>query len=218
MSLILLLTQSRGAYLAVLVVGLGLVTSRWRFGWLSLPAVGLLTVVVLLQFDTVQLFNFLAGSRGISSRLEIWQRAMLLIRDFPFTGVGMGLYEDAAWLLYPFSEGTKQAIAQAHNLYLQIAVDLGVPGLFAWLVIFGMVFKACWQVFKSGTSSEDPFLRGFSAGMLAGLSAVAIHGVMDAVVWGMIRAAPLVWGFWGIGISAWYILDVKNTDSAHASR
>jgi putative inorganic carbon (HCO3(-)) transporter len=36
------------------------------------------------------------------------------------------------------------------------------------------------------------------AALLAAQAALLAHGVFDAVVWGQVRTAPVVWGLWGL--------------------
>ena len=53
-------------------------------------------------------------------------------------------------LLYPFFLAAPDTIRHAHNLFLQIAVDLGLPGLVAWLAIWLAVTASAWGVYRSG--------------------------------------------------------------------
>ena len=78
-----------------------------------------------------------------------------MIRDFPFTGIGMGSFGKVAGLFYPFFYHDASEVAHAHNLFLQIAVDLGVPGLIGWTSILCVVIIASWQVYRQGSKSSD---------------------------------------------------------------
>ncbi len=59
-----------------------------------------------------------------------------MLQDFPFTGIGMGTFTQVADRLYPFFLYAPGTVEHAHNLFLQVGVDLGLPGLIAWLAIF----------------------------------------------------------------------------------
>jgi hypothetical protein len=55
---------------------------------------------------------------------------------------------------------------------------------------------AGWQLYRSGRLSGDGWLAGLGAGLLAGQAALGVHGLVDAITWGMVRPAPLVWALW----------------------
>ena len=90
----------------------------------------------------------------------------------------------------------------AHNLFLQVAVDLGIPGLIAWLAILLGAFYSAWRVQREAARSKLIWMRGFAVGLLACQAALVVHGMVDAVAWGMVRPAPLVWGLWGLAAAA----------------
>jgi putative inorganic carbon (HCO3(-)) transporter len=122
----------------------------------------------------------------------------MIVQDFPLTGIGMGLFGQVAAWLYPFGPAGPEMVPHAHNLYLQIAVDLGLPGLIAWLLAAVNVLKAGWTLFSDGNYRSETWQQALGAAVLSSLAALLIHGLMDSVTWGMVRPAPLVWGIWGI--------------------
>jgi putative inorganic carbon (HCO3(-)) transporter len=203
---ILVLTKSRGAWLGFGAMVLLLVTLRWRRGWLLLPAFLLVAIAVLALAGVGPLLAALATGGTVSSvglRLEIWSRALYIIRDFPFTGAGMGVFGELADALYPFTLAAPGSIPSAHDLYLQVAVDLGIPGLIAWLAIFSLVANCALQIYRRGRSTQDAWVLALGAGFLASQLALAVHGVIDTVTWGLVRPAPLVWGVWGLIVASW---------------
>ena len=128
-----------------------------------------------------------------------------MAQDFPFTGVGMGTYSEVADLMYPFYLKGEGIIHHAHNLFLQIAVDLGLPGLVAWLASLGIVCYITWKVYASREWMEhySRLIAALGAGLLCSQLALVVHGLTDAVTWGMIRPAPLVWALWGLAVATW---------------
>jgi putative inorganic carbon (HCO3(-)) transporter len=93
----------------------------------------------------------------------------------------MGTFSQVANAMYPFFlAGPDADIPHAHNLFLQVAVDLGLPGLVAWLASLLLVILASWQVYRQGwtvgQSARLPYL--------AGLGAVIVWAV-----WGVVMAA-----------------------------
>jgi len=212
---VLPLTESRGALISVAAALLVLVALRWRWGRLALPLSVLGGGLVVWRVGVERISAlFSAGSAigGLSGRPEVWSRAQYMIQDFPFTGVGMGTFKPVANLLYPFfTLGPDADVPHAHNLALQVAVDLGLPGLIAWLALFGLVSVGAWQVYRRGRASGDGWLAGLGAGLLASQVALAVHGLTDAVTWGT-RPAVLVWAVWGLAMAAWNLRERADSD------
>jgi putative inorganic carbon (HCO3(-)) transporter len=203
---ILILTQSRGALLALGFVFLLLVILRWKWGWISIPLSITLIGGIVAYLGVGKSLELLASGvslEGLDGRLEVWFRAIFMIRDFPFTGVGMGLFGDVADNLYPFFLNAPGSVPHAHNLFLQIAVDLGIPGLIAWLSSLFLVITVSCQLYLSGRKRLDAWTTGLGAGLLCSQTALIVHGFLDAATWGGVRPAPIVWAIWGLTCAAW---------------
>lgn len=199
----LTLTWSRGGWLAALaavfVVGLGY---SWRLLWGAvLPLLGL---GWLLWRGELAAFLDLLGSGGAVSgwaeRVEIWSRALYMIQDFPFTGIGANTYPAIVALLYPlFLTSPDKVIPHAHNLLLQVAVDLGIPGLVAFLAILILAFVCGVRVLRfyrrDGGRNDHTALTW---ACLASLVAMLVHGLVDATSWIIGWGAPLPWAVIGI--------------------
>jgi putative inorganic carbon (HCO3(-)) transporter len=203
-SIALVLTQSRGAWIAYGAAIIVLPALRWRWGWaiLLLALVAFIPMIYVLGFTP--LLELLAPGGavgGIGERLEVWSRAIFMIQDFPFTGIGMGSFEKLADTLYPLFLVAPGKIAHSHNLFLQVAVDLGIPGLVAWLAAFLVTCQSSWMVYQAGRSANENYLAALGAGLLCAQVALAVHGLTDAVSWGVVRSAPLVWALWGVAAS-----------------
>ncbi len=133
----LILVQSRGSYLALIIALMVVVTLRWPWGGVAMSIAMLTTTVVLIFDGALRLLNTFGSDGSLTSfsgRVEIWQGTLAALVPYGLTGVGMGNFE----LVVPayFSTWTA-SIPHAHNLFLQIAVDLGWPGLllYGWLLI-----------------------------------------------------------------------------------
>jgi len=205
---VLALTQSRGAWMALGAVLLSLIILRWRWGWLILLPVIILALAAINQLGIPRILEMAFSSGAISGwdgRREIWSRAIYMIQDFPFTGIGMGSFGEVADALYPFFSYSPGAIPHAHNLFLQIGVDLGIPGLIAWLAILLVVIGLSWKLYRQGRLHQNVRCSALGAGLLSSQVALVVHGMTDAVTWGMVRPAPLVWAIWGLAVAGWYV-------------
>jgi O-antigen ligase len=220
MAAVLFLTKSRGAWMAFGVVVILLILLRWRRGWLGLPLGLLAAGIAALGIGLPQFLDILSTSgsiNGIGGRIEIWSRAICMIQDFPFTGIGLGSFGSVADTLYPFFSISPGSIPHAHNLFLQLAVDLGIPGLIAWLATWGTMVIIAWQIYRRGKALGDGWIAGLGAGLLGSQVALVVHGFLDAVTWGMVKPAPIVWGLWGLTAAGWYVCCRPSSQSAPSS-
>lgn len=194
---VLVLTKSRGAWIAA-GVAMVLFSARFRRGLLwSIPFTLLALGLVLWRAGPASFLDAVSPGNGFSAtagRVEIWSRAIYMIQDYPFTGIGAGTFARVADTLYPFFLlGPGAEVPQAHNLFLQVAVDLGLPGLVAYLAI---VLLALWSAVDSARRYHEEGEEGLSALAWAGLASLAamlVHGMVDATIWIQGRGAFVPW-------------------------
>ncbi len=208
MTAILILTKSRGGMLAAVASALVLCLLRWRRAWLVMLLAALLAALILWRAGFDDLTDTLLANGaivGVPGRLELWSRAVYMIQDFPLTGIGMGAFETVANRLYPFFLlGPDADAPHAHNIFLQVAVDLGIPGLAAWTGLLGLAALRSGQVLAAARREGDGWSAGLGAGLLAAQIALATHGIVDAAVWGA-HSGLAVWGLWGLCAVAYHL-------------
>ena len=187
--LALVLAQSRAAWLAIVVVaaGVGLYRSlREPAGWRSLISacvVGVVAGATWWWWDSVEVERIVASAWStFDRRAHTWTAAWAMAHDHLWTGVGLDQfrvrYVPAATALRGFD------IAHAHNLPLQLLLDVGLIGFvgYAWVL-----WSTC-QLAKSHWL--DPAAHGTAGvGRTAGaalmaLAALHVFGMFDAVALG----------------------------------
>jgi putative inorganic carbon (HCO3(-)) transporter len=191
----LALTQSRSGWMgsAAGVAGLialaGWATGRRRVQILAVAAPLALIVagaaLTVAQPEAAARFINTSGQTtgeiSLSGRPEIWSRALYAIQDFSFTGAGLGAFRRVVNLLYPlFTVSPDTDIAHAHNIFLQVALDLGLPGLIAYLAGLWIALGIAWDAAKRSSG----MLRGLALGLVAGLLALHVYGLTDAIALG----------------------------------
>lgn len=83
--------------------------------------------------------NLVEAFSTISLRVGVWQLAVDMIQQHPWLGSGLGSYK----LLYvPYTVEPYDKVEHAHNLWLMLAAELGVPLM---LGITAVVGWACWR-------------------------------------------------------------------------
>lgn len=219
LALIFLLTQSRGGYigftLTMLLLTLIALPTRWRWLslgvllialialWIAIPQIGI--EVIFDQVSESQLASNPALSvNSFAFRSEIWSRAIYGIQDFAFTGMGMNTFRKVVHVLYPlFLIAPDFDLGHAHNEFLQAALDLGIPGLIAFVGInIGALWMLIdiWRVASSSlpiTGSWSFTTRALTLGLAGGLLAHMLFGLTDAVALGA-KPGFLFWMLLGL--------------------
>ena len=193
MLVMLVITQSRNAYLAIAAAVAVVLLLRWPRLLIVLPVVLLIGAIVVWRIGLqATLDALLSGGAlsGLDVRLELWNRAWYALNDFTFTGIGIGTFQKVIPVMYPlFSIGPDVQITHAHNLFLQIGLDLGMPGLVAYLALLLNLLVMLAKALQQRASALDWTL---AAGALGGVVAMLIHGLFDAPVWG-VKPAFIPW-------------------------
>lgn len=204
---VLLLTQSRSAYLGT-AAGVWLVAIWWclaRFcslrarvatglglGMMALLSGGLSWRLVSTWLDTQG-----TGLDSFPGRLELWSRGLAMLRDFPVTGIGLGQISLVLPALYPLeSIAPDTYIPHAHNVFLQVALDFGIPAACAVGLIVAL---AGWTLGMTYRQTVDRQTQALAIGLGAGLLSFLIFGSTDAIALGARGGL----GFWAVlGLSA----------------
>jgi putative inorganic carbon (HCO3(-)) transporter len=193
---LLVLTQSRsgwiGAAAAVMaVVGLYIIAlppfkTRLFTRTRIITALIALTAVALLAISLVpsisQNMNSTIGELPKSSsynfifRQEVWRVGVDAAGDNYLTGVGLGSFRRVFTNDYESNISPEIDIAHAHNIFLQVLLDLGVPGLAAYLALLLISVNIGWNLI----STYDP-LKPLAISLLAGLFGFHIYSLTDTI-------------------------------------
>jgi O-antigen ligase len=132
LGLFVLLSQSRGAVLALFLTLLAMpIWCRDRRS--RMIAAGAL----IMAFVAFWLFESLVLARGVSFRPQILVASLQMIAEHPWLGLGLGSDYKI------FTSG--QYFDHAHNLFTHVAIELGVPGLLLWCAIWLAVLREAWK-------------------------------------------------------------------------
>ncbi len=213
------LADSRGAILGFLVAQIAMAYSAWPRArrWFA-AAAGAITLLggVALELAGHAIARKLdaAGWRALDNadlsrnitdanyssidRLAHWTAALRMFAAHPWTGVGAGNYA-SRYLAYNVPRWT-HALGHAHNIYLNTAAELGVPGLLAYLAFVALTLVWCWRAAAQTTGIG----RALAIGSLGVAVALAVHQVFDdmtthdmllqfALILGWTGSLPLIW-------------------------
>jgi tetratricopeptide (TPR) repeat protein/O-antigen ligase len=109
-------------------------------------------------------------------RWVVWERSLHALGEAPLAGTGLGTYQDVFPRHRPPGLASNLVVDHAHNDYLELAVELGVPGVL--VVGWGLAALLAF-VLRRWVGRHDPFVRGVVLGGLGGLTAVLVHSALD---------------------------------------
>jgi len=205
----LFLTVSRSAWIAVagalLLAGMWLAAGRlsggshtargWIFGGcLALGMAAAARVVLVWPQALTTLLEALPGPSGTGNRAELVRDGVILVRDYPFTGLGldgfMMAYSSYVKLIHVGHS------PHGHNLYLDVAMEQGLPALLIVLAMSATLFTLsfrdqarrdgrrpsselaaavlCWLIILLNGLADDPLYNGHA--MLFLLTPLAFAG------------------------------------------
>ncbi len=176
---ILVLTQSRAAWLALAGMALAVVWRQAQGPWLR-------WLLILLIASAAGLLLWLARHALAADwlgRQMVWAQALTMLQDFGMTGIGPGSFGVLGPQLYAdFWMGDLTFVApHAHNLFLQVGVDLGVMGLVGYLALLLTAAASAWSVWRRGPTR---LARTTAGALLLSLLALVLEGTLDIGAWG----------------------------------
>lgn len=199
----LLLTFSRGAWIGLAVGTILFAFLIWNIEKKLLP---LLIMGIGLMFIVVATFAviyrpFLAARAGIgdesvelrstSDRAVYNEMALRAIGESPVLGVGLGNFPWVA-AYYLVETGFDLRGQQVHNIYLAAWAELGIVGFALTILVIGI---GLWAGVKSVTDSRlAGSERIMRAGLLSGVIALLVIGLIDHYPWTLLQFQVAWWG------------------------
>jgi O-antigen ligase len=167
LAVLILLTQSRGAFVGLVIAFVFLALKSHNRKILARSAVVAATLFVFTApASTWQRFanmKFLADTETIkeadSSAEQRWivlQIASAIVRDNPLTGVGLGAYSEAHGVYaadrqeWAFGAGNRDT----HNMYMNLIAETGFPGAMLFLAMLGSVIARAIEAEKRTRTSD----------------------------------------------------------------
>jgi hypothetical protein len=174
----LLLTGSRGGFLGLLVAGTVFVYRRRGPG----AAVVLVLALVLAALPTSlgeralgTVFEGRETPAGLEysnqAHVALFWAALRMIADAPLTGVGPYNFKDISTQYSGLDYGLI-----AHNTYLELAAEVGLPALVLFSLVVFTTFRALRSVAALRGSPEQTELAGWADGLRAGLLGFLVAG------------------------------------------
>ena len=111
---------------------------------------------------------------GDHTRMSIWRGTLTLIAEHPWFGTGFGTFPIA----YTTVQTTflDEFVNHAHNDYLELASDLGIPVALALTASLSWILVRTARTFRDANRSMDKF---FALGCVGSMVAILLHSLVD---------------------------------------
>ena len=167
--LALLLTLSKGAYLALIVLGVVVILRLRR--WMLPLLAGLVVLAVLISRVPLVAQRIATSENSLVGRFQIYGATIRSMQDHWLFGWGIGGWD------YIYRRKTPQPYP--HDIWLTFWVELGLIGVIAFAIIF---FGLLWRGWRALPKTED-FYRVGLWGVLGALVLWGVHGLADTPYW-----------------------------------
>lgn len=190
------MTYSRASWvgLVVTVFVFVLLAERRLIPVLIVGVIAMLPVLPASIYNRIlTIFDF--SDSSTSSRFPIYSVGLKIWAGSPITGVGLGselsakMAHESGWYFGKFK------FPHYHNIYLQLAVELGLVGLITYVAGF---ISACKETARAVFDADcDRDVRNLTVGCLSGLVGVMVCGLAD-YFWHYPRVMAIFWLIFGM--------------------
>jgi len=183
--------------LSVVLLTASLVMTHTRGAWLGLAAgvtliLGFRQKTLLLALPVVAVAIFLASPAAVRERIRslidpqdvtarerlyMWGSGVQILRDHPWTGVGIaGVLR--AYPAYKHPDAVRARRGHLHNNLIQVAAERGVVGLLCWLWIWVAFYRHAWRIFR-GLGPDGRPAKSLVIGSLASVTGFQVAGLFE---------------------------------------
>ncbi|MFO0888503.1 MAG: O-antigen ligase family protein [Isosphaeraceae bacterium] len=170
----LILTRSRGGFLALLVSLFCLFVSR--FGLKKAVPLAALALPGLMLMSGGRQTEISVGQGTAQERMEKWKQGLILFTHRPITGIGVNRYADEVGLV-------------AHNSYVHAYVEMGFPGGTLFVGLFYFAFEGLRARYYEGLEEYDeslfrlrPYLIAMIASYATGIFSLSRNYIVPTYI------------------------------------
>lgn len=195
LTLIILLTQSRGALIALVATGLIYFLNQARGKRIKTLLTAMVVAVLigpLVPSSAWQRFSGISKLTDTSTiaeadpegsadaRYNIWRVARQIIAENPATGIGLGAYPlaHATYTGRIFVPPAARGFRDTHSTYLNVAAETGIPGLILFMAMIGVVAGGAEMTRRRAIGTPR---AGQLFAMELGLLAFLMHGIFGSL-------------------------------------
>ena len=170
------LGASRGGFLGIVLMVIYLI-ARSRRPARNLAFVFIATIPFLIFAPNSPINRFFhpvgGDTASVNKHLVGWQAGLNMIKRNPLTGVGFGNYK-AVVTRYDTTGIVRQDPHVAHNAYLEIAAEMGLPAIVVYLLFLGTAFFSAGKTRKRALAHRSELLAALAVGCQASILGVGV--------------------------------------------
>ncbi|HYC96271.1 MAG TPA: O-antigen ligase family protein, partial [Sphingomicrobium sp.] len=159
--------------LASLLILFGQSARRTAGALAAIGLAGIAAIALLWASPIGTQLDELGASTSVTSRRQIAANSLALASEFAPVGSGVGTYPKLYQLKEDPAEVDRWYVNHAHNDYLELAVETGLPGVLLILVFLFWWGIAVWRMLRSPASDQFAL-----AGAIAS-AAILMHSMVD---------------------------------------
>jgi putative inorganic carbon (HCO3(-)) transporter len=174
----LVMTHTRGAWIGFAAGGALILGCRQKRLLLALPVAAV--AIFLAAPEAVRMrIHSIIDPQDVTSRerLYMWGSGVQIVRDHPWTGVGIngvkGVYQ-----AYKHPNAVRDQRGHLHNNLFQIAAERGLIGVACWLWIWVVFYRQAWTIFR-GLKPGTPRASALVVGSLASITGFHVAGLFE---------------------------------------
>ncbi len=172
----LILSLTRGAWLGAMAgIGLLLALHNWRWCVAGMATLALVYMLLPAPFHERVLSSFDLNDATTRGRIALLRTGLILVEASPWTGVGPRLVWPAAVANRQEHDLPDDLYQHLHNNLLQVAAELGVPALAAWLAIW---VRITWDLIGFRRRG-DSLSAALASGGLAAMASFHVMGLFE---------------------------------------
>lgn len=175
---VIFLSQTRSVLLALLIALVVVLSARKKVLVGVLLLVG---VILLVSPVSRRLTTDMTENLRIKQILLVWE----VVKDHPVTGIGFGMQTFGGNLDLPSYNAKlpekyqgQEVLLNPHNMYTDIAVRTGIPGVIIFLGVIFSFFAMLWRLMRNGGSD---FVASWSTAVFASGLSFFIIGFFEPV-------------------------------------
>ena len=171
------LSSSRGGLVGLIVAMAYMVlrSGRSRKSMIGLVALVLPLLLLAPSSPVARMLHPSYGDYlGSQIRHDFWMVGLDMIRKHWLMGIGLGNFTAYS---YTITQGIEGRHGMACNTFLELAAELGIPGLIAYCAVLIGSFSAAGRLRAEGSKRKDAFLFYTGQAMQAGLLGFAAAAV-----------------------------------------
>jgi O-antigen ligase len=174
----LVMTHTRGAWIGFATGGALILGCRQKRLLLALPVVAV--VIFLAAPEAVRArIRSIVDPQDVTARerLDMWGSGVQMLRDHPWTGVGMNGVK-AVYPAYKHPDAVRERRGHLHNNLVHIAAERGLIGVTCWLWIWLAFYHQVWKILR-GLAPDNRRGLTLVVGSLASVTGFHVAGLFE---------------------------------------